>query len=536
MAVGMIASAIPESAMSTLEHTVEPPRATPGKAVVSIETKCLVVTKARNSSVTVAARAFADVPGVSVKNVSRWKAKFDAAMKESRATDADDIQLVMIESLKDSRGKSGRHVPAEVINDVYAWFLARRIRGIAVNAAQLRTAMLRVAAAKCPHIIKDPDNPHGWFTAGEDFLRSFRKSHSITIRAATTNAQKLPSNMTPQEVKDLFALRIAHMVKLYDIDQRLVVHADESGLHMLPTSKHTYETVGAKAVTINGSDDKRQCTVMVAGTADGELLKPYVIVAGKTIKSLPSSYNKQEIHFSVSDNHWMQVPNVKEWVQDVLVPHFVAKREKLELPETANCLLLWDVYATHIDARVVHWMKSSYPWVKVVYAMPGCTSLLNVADVSLNKPLKVSVTNSLMGHLAFRSEQDCMPKLAELKNLMAEWIVKAYRHSATNEHVSNGVRRVGFLKAWEEPVQAQAAAKHAQGLLFCSLSAKDKGEAAAGHSIATSVEKAATVGHKRQRNESAGRRCSKCGAAGHNARGCGAFGKSVLATYFKKQH
>lgn len=505
-----------------------------GKSIVPLATKCLIVSKARNSSVSAAVRAFMDVPGVNVKNVSKWKAKFDAAMTEARAKDADEIQLIMMESLRDARDKSGRRVPVEVINDVYAWFQAQRKHGKAVKKYQLRTAMLRVAAQKCPHILKRPGNPKGWFTAGDDFLRSFRNTHNISVRAATTNAQKLPENMTPQQVKDLFALRVAYVVRLYDIDQRLVVHADESGLHMLPVSKHTYETTGAKSVTINGSDDKRQCTVMVAGTADGRLLKPYVIVAGKTTQSFPSMYDKEKIQFSVSDNHWMQVKNVQEWIQDVLAPHFVQQREAFGLPDTVNCLLLWDVYSAHIDAAVVKWMLESYPWIKVVYAMPGCTSLLNVADVSLNKPLKVFVTNKLLDDLIARGVDDPMPKLPELKNLMAKWIVEAHQHSEVQEHVKNGVRRVGFLKAWDSAVQDEAVEKHAKGKLFRTLSAKDKGEASAAHSVAETVEKVAIVGRKRQRSEVAGRRCSKCGAAGHNVRRCGAFGASVKEFFNKK--
>ena len=50
------------------------------------------------------------------------------------------------------------------------------------------------------------------------------------------------------------------------------------------------EVTGAHRVEIGGLGDKRQMTIVLAGTANGDFLPAQLIYSGKTLKCLPKEY------------------------------------------------------------------------------------------------------------------------------------------------------------------------------------------------------------------------------------------------------
>ena len=75
-------------------------------------------------------------------------------------------------------------------------------------------------------------------------------------RKGTTAAQKLPIDW--QQQADLFVLRLAYMVKMFDVPKALVINFDQTGMKLVPTgSGYTYHLKGAKDVPIVGAEDKR---------------------------------------------------------------------------------------------------------------------------------------------------------------------------------------------------------------------------------------------------------------------------------------
>lgn len=477
-----------------------------GKVAVPATIKQEIIAAARLTSDVVVARRYAHIPGVNAVNVGRWRRAFEADLPVTNRADIVERHLAYVTS--DKRTENGRKLPVAVTSAVFAWFNAQRERGNAITTDLIRAAFWRVCGEEAPEILKTEKNKRGWFVASDEFLRSFRRAHNITTRAGTTDSQKFPQGMTESDVKRLWHMRIAHQVMLHNIDPSMVVHADETGIHLLPVPSYTYEIAGSKKVTIKGCDDKRQCTVMVAGAMDGRLLKPYVVFAGKTLQAVPKNCDKKLVQCSVSPNHWMSALNVKEWLQDVVVPHFQATREANNLLDDCAALLLWDVCAVHIDAGVRDFISANYPWIKVVYSIPGCTSVLNVADIALNKPLKAFLKQRIMDVLAKRDANHPVPSLPELKALLVEWLPQAYAHMTKNKMTEHGVRRSGMQAAWTQSMRDQAADRQRGGTLWNKVSPKDLGHTAAAHAIATAVRRLAPVGSKRQRDESRGRMTS----------------------------
>ena len=70
-----------------------------------------------------------------------------------------------------------------------------------------------------------------------------------------------------------------------DIPQPLIINWDQTGTHFVPVSEWTVEVKGSKRVEVAGLNDKRQMTVVLAGTLNGEFLAPQPIYSGSTSKS-----------------------------------------------------------------------------------------------------------------------------------------------------------------------------------------------------------------------------------------------------------
>lgn len=73
------------------------------------------------------------------------------------------------------------------------------------------------------------------------------------------------------------------MVKKHDIPPQLIYNSrDHTGINYVPVSSWTMEVEGTQRVPIIGLDDKRQVTIVFAGTLSGDFLAPQVIYQGKT--------------------------------------------------------------------------------------------------------------------------------------------------------------------------------------------------------------------------------------------------------------
>ena len=73
-------------------------------------------------------------------------------------------------------------------------------------------------------------------------------------------------------LKEQFLLDIKAIVDLEDIPHDLILNWDQTAINYVPVSNWTMAKQGSKKVKIAGVDDKRQITVVLAGTLTGELL------------------------------------------------------------------------------------------------------------------------------------------------------------------------------------------------------------------------------------------------------------------------
>jgi hypothetical protein len=139
---------------------------------------------------------------------------------------------------------------------------------------------------------------------------------------------------------------IAYLVKLNLIPPCLVVNTDQTRIHLVPTpGERTWESKGSKHIQVLRVEDKRQVTLVVSFTVNGNLLLEQVVFISTTHRSLPpSNEGKQKCinsswDLTFSENHWSTLETTKDFVRKVLFAYLHKQIQQLDLQE--NQKLVW---------------------------------------------------------------------------------------------------------------------------------------------------------------------------------------------------
>ena len=89
------------------------------------------------------------------------------------------------------------------------------------------------------------------------------------------------------------------------------------------------EKQGSKRVKIIGKDDKRQITVVLAGTMAGDFLPVQLVYQGTTSRCLPPYKFPQDWDITYSPNHWSNEDTMASYLQKVIFPYIRKSRMNL---------------------------------------------------------------------------------------------------------------------------------------------------------------------------------------------------------------
>ena len=143
-------------------------------------------------------------------------------------------------------------------------------------------------------------------------------------RNDTTKAKITVENF--DSIKQQFLLDIKNVVQMDEITFQLVINWDQTGIHYVPVSEWMMEKEGSKRIEIVGIDDK---------SLAGDYL-------GKSPRSLPLIHFPNNWHVTFSPNHWSNEETMRCYIQKIIIPYIVKKREVLKLAATHPALVVFD--------------------------------------------------------------------------------------------------------------------------------------------------------------------------------------------------
>jgi len=272
---------------------------------------------------------------------------------------------------------------------------------------------------------------------------------------------------------------MAFVSSKHGIPKILWVAADETGANLLAVERRTIHFKGESSVPVVGMGDKRQITCMLGHFVfHNTFLPAQLVFEGKTAAVHPEHNNyPDKLVFTHSSNHWVTAETTRQWVAEIVVPALLAQKELAGYPADHPAGLLWDVYVQHSSAAMLEWIKTTYPWLKVVFIPAGCTGFLQPADVGLNAPLMRDLEKAATKRLeqAFDDESTLSATLSvrALRQCTADTIAQSMARIASNGVITKTATKIGLDLVYDAATVQQALAMHKDSLLWIPHSPKD---------------------------------------------------------------
>lgn len=297
----------------------------------------------------------------------------------------------------------------EVEKELLVYVEKLRNSGCAVSVEMLQFEARRIATANGVSIAS--------FKASRGWISRFMRRNDLSIRRRTTLCQRLPTDYEEKVVS--FHRHVIEKRKAMAYLLSQIGNADQTPVNFDMPPNLTVDKKGATSVTIRTAGcEKQRCTVMLAVTADGRKLPPYVVFKRKTMpKGMPKGHF--QVHVRVQEKGWMNESLVQDWIKTVWGSRPGAL---LRLPS----LLVLDSFRGHIVKSV----KTTLTEMKTDLAVipGGLTSVLQPLDVSLNKPFKDNLRKLYVEWMA--SGEPCFTPTGRIKRpsmeLMCQWIGEAW--------------------------------------------------------------------------------------------------------------
>jgi hypothetical protein len=355
---------------------------------------------------------------LSHSTVASWFER-DGKLKPAYQTQLDDGRAIAT-----GRGPCPVLLQIEGVEDaIVEHLLQLRANGAPVCIAMVRWVMAAILLEKHPDALKQ-------LTLSSAYISCFVRRHpklQFTWRMKTTAASKLPLDWEEQGVQ--MAMRVAAVMQLHGIHISMVFNMDQTGVHLVPASTHTYDVKGNKSISVLGVEDKRQITACVGASLRGELLPLQLIFQGTTPRCLPAetpASKAARVHMTFTDNHWSSLKTMQEYITHILSPHADRMIALHQLPSDAHMVLILDCWSVHRSDAFLSWLKQEHPRIHVVFVPPNCTSKLQLADVALQRSFKAVLKDNFNSWAASEIlDQVRRKELVGLKEFMGMKSIKS---------------------------------------------------------------------------------------------------------------
>lgn len=223
----------------------------------------------------------------------------------------------------------------------------------------------------------------------------------LSPRKVTQCARHLPRNF--EQLGKAFVLRIADIVQMFGISDEFILNFDETGLLLFHINNQTWGKKGAKQVPGRAKEEKRQRTVIPCITAAGVVAQCMVVWGGKTSQCLPAPELCQGypvITHNFSESHWSTPKVILDYFISLYERYFVPQCIKMgKHPPDTYCLVIMDVYSSHIDKPLLEFLKVKLPTFIILFVPAACTPKLAPCDIEFNFWFKRHIAGSVRLYL-----------------------------------------------------------------------------------------------------------------------------------------
>ena len=270
----------------------------------------------------------------------------------------------------DEKYSKSRNVGYEDLDSLmWEWFTVARSKSIPVSGRMIQERATMYAA----------ELGHTSFTGSNGWLDRWLKRHNVHLRSLTGEA----ADVDPAVIED-WGKRLQSICEGYE--KKDIFNADETGLFYRALPTRTMAVQGDEAR--GGKKAKDRITVLIACSATGEKLKPYVIGRSENPRCFRGASHCLPVTYSANKKAWMTSHLFQQWLDKL---NSKMKREGRSI------LLFVDNCAAHPDVVCSN--------VKLVFLPPNTTSKLQPCDAGIIQTVKLHYRKRLLRHVLFHMEE-----------------------------------------------------------------------------------------------------------------------------------
>lgn len=268
---------------------------------------------------------------------------------------------------------------------------------------------------------------------GPDYATRFLKRYkdSISLRLCQ-NIKKSRAQVSPDTINEYFG-ELEESLK--EIDPKNIVNYDETNLSDDPGRKKIIVKRGTKYPERVLNQSKSSISVMMAGTAAGELLPPYIIYKANNVYDTWTTGGPKGTRYNRTASGWIDGSTFEDYIKSIVIPFFKDRPGKK--------VLIGDNLSSHLSIEVIKICEQQN--ISFVFLPANSTHLTQPLDIAFFRPMKIAWRNILLkwkktdGRNQASVPKGCFPRL--LKQLIND----------LSENVESNLK-AGFRKAGIIPV------------------------------------------------------------------------------------
>ncbi|KAJ2954347.1 hypothetical protein O0L34_g2605 [Tuta absoluta] len=265
---------------------------------------------------------------------------------------------------------------------------------------------------------------------GVDFVQSFLKRHKQKIsQRICENIKRARAAVSPDVIRAYFN-ELEKSVQ--GVELANIVNYDETNLSDDPGRKKVIMKRGCKYPERVINHSKSSVSIMMAGSADGQMLPPYVVYKAQSLYDTWVLHGPRGAVYNNSKSGWFEGSIFEDWVQKIAIPYF---RDK-----PGRKILIGDNLSSHLSVSLITLCKGHD--IDFVFLPPNSTHLTQPLDVAFFRPMKRAWRELLLkwkktdGQTQASVPKGCFPKLLKL-------LIEHLKHNAENNLLA-GFKKTGI--------------------------------------------------------------------------------------------
>jgi hypothetical protein len=370
-------------------------------------------------------------------------------------------------SQKEMQYKRSSSIPIAVEKALVREVIRYNDAGVPLNNMILRMNLVRLMKeAALEALIAVPNS------FGDSWFQRFYSRNNISSRVATTKMREdIPADFDAKRAKYLAILSVA--IHDNNVPDALIMGVDETNVQFVPSVKRTRALKGRKRIRVIGiGKEKAQITCTFGGAVNGELLpRTQLIFGGKTVLCHPNKGRTAApdgLYYDHTTSHWQNHETYLSYMKEVIVPYRLATIKRLGLSVDQKIILIHDLHYSHKGDAVRDYCTANN--IIMVFVPAGCTDIIQMCDVALNKTFKNAVSLAFVSYVnnKFIEHTDCNPNdifklnmaLSIMKPLLPGFVqsgIAAMSTTAMKAVIRNCFLTNGLVKEARTPAALQSA-------------------------------------------------------------------------------